>query len=235
MFSRAVRENVFTVMFLIGTGHMTESIRKEISTFKDILQVDVQDSYFNLVYKLLASYRWIAANHPDKHVLKIDSDVAVLLDEVESLLVDPSERLIQCSVNRYTMVERRVSHKWYIPESALPEFFLPNYCDGPMYLMTPAAMASILDVAWRAKVFEVEDVFFTGVLSRMAGVQLRSQRGMWHIWKPSQPCVQGKGTVIGFPVHSAGVEEMMTSWDHLRSIRCRWPIEHFLMSLILRD
>lgn len=90
-------------MFLIGTGHMTESIRKEISTFKDILQVDVQDSYFNLVYKvtfeicnklvpiefrsfvwfqLLASYRWIAANHPDKHVLKIDSDVAVLLDEV---------------------------------------------------------------------------------------------------------------------------------------------------------
>lgn len=31
---------------------------------------------------MLAVYRWIAANHPDKYVLKVDSDVVVLLDKV---------------------------------------------------------------------------------------------------------------------------------------------------------
>lgn len=223
-------------MFLLGAGYLTGPIKQEMSTYKDILQVDVEDSYSNLIYKMLAVYRWIAANHPDKYVLKVDSDVVVLLDKVKEIVSDPTERSIKCLVNHHAPVQRNISHRWYIPESAYSKHYLPDYCNGPLYLMTPAALKSVLDVILNAKFFEVEDAFFTGVLAEIAGVRVQNQRGIWDRQKSSQPCVGGKGTVIGFPTHSAGgVLDLVKSWDHLRSIRCRFPIEHFIMSLIVRD
>lgn len=233
--SKSVEDQFFTVVFLLGTGYMTESVKEEITASKDILQVDVLDSYANLVYKLLAAYRWIAANHPDKYVLKIDSDVVVLLDKMKETVGDPSERSIQCYVHRYSVPDRNINSRWYIPESAYPEYYLPDYCSGPMYLIKPAGLASMLEVIWQEKVFEVEDAFFTGVLAKAAGVRLRKQQGMWHRVKSSQPCVRGEGTVIGFPAHSVGALDLVKSWDHLRSIRCRLPIEHLIMSFIMND
>lgn len=49
------QEKIFTVMFLLGAGYLTGPIKQEMSTYKDILQVDVEDSYSNLIYKVLCN------------------------------------------------------------------------------------------------------------------------------------------------------------------------------------
>ncbi|VDO89628.1 unnamed protein product [Heligmosomoides polygyrus] len=196
------QEKIFTVMFLLGAGYLTGPIKQEMSTYKDILQVDVEDSYSNLIYKMLAVYRWIAANHPDKYVLKVDSDVVVLLDKVKEIVSDPTERSIKCLVNHHAPVQRNISHRWYIPESAYSKHYLPDYCNGPLYLMTPAALKSVLDVILNAKVrkqfFEVEDAFFTGVLAEIAGVRVQNQRGIWD----RQVCLLG-----GYRLSSKHIKE----------------------------
>ncbi|KAK6014008.1 N-acetyllactosaminide 3-alpha-galactosyltransferase, partial [Ostertagia ostertagi] len=115
---------------------------------------------------IFAAYRLISANYPDKFVLKVDSDVVLLLDKITSHLQNPDERSIKCYVHHRAHPIRETGSKWYIPESSYPEEYLPDYCSGPTYLMTPAALAALMEVVWEAKVFEVEDAFFTGVLGQ---------------------------------------------------------------------
>ncbi|KAK5966132.1 Hexosyltransferase [Trichostrongylus colubriformis] len=129
--------------------------------------------------QIFAAYRLIAANYPDKYVLKVDSDVVLLLDKINAHLEEPEERSIMCYVHQSAYPVRETGSKWYIPESSYPEEYLPDYCSGPTYLMTPAALTALMEVVWEAKVFEVEDAFFTGVLARLAGVRIRKQRGFW--------------------------------------------------------
>ncbi|XGW17383.1 hypothetical protein V3C99_002187 [Haemonchus contortus] len=235
LFSETVRNRSISVLFLVGTGYISTTVRDEIRKYNDILQVDVPDSYNNLVYKIMAAFRFIAANYPHKYVLKIDSDVVILLDKIYSRLEYPEVKSIMCYVHYDALPSRDPGSKWYIPESLYPEKYLPDYCSGPTYLITPAALTAILEVVWKAKVFEVEDAFFTGVLAKLADVQIRKERGIWDRLKPSQPCVNGKGTVISYPVHNAGPKDLLESWKILRSMRCRYPVEHFLMSLFMRD
>ncbi|PIO67630.1 hypothetical protein TELCIR_10609 [Teladorsagia circumcincta] len=51
LFSEAVHNKSVSVVFLIGTGYISLSVREEMRKHNDILQVDVPDSYGNLVYK----------------------------------------------------------------------------------------------------------------------------------------------------------------------------------------
>ncbi|KAJ1362144.1 hypothetical protein KIN20_021575 [Parelaphostrongylus tenuis] len=171
-----------SVLFLVGTGSDAESTEDERERFGDILQVKVNDTYANLVYKLLAAYRWINCNYPEKFVLKVDSDVVVLLDRITSRLDSEWKRTIQCYVHSSPRPVRNSADPWYIPEYAYPERFLPDYCSGPVYLISPAALQAILEASRQAMVFEVEDAFFTGVLSKKGQVELRRERGVWNSW-----------------------------------------------------
>lgn len=46
------QNKVISVVFLVGTGKMTDTVWKELRTSTDVLQVDVHESYANLVYKV---------------------------------------------------------------------------------------------------------------------------------------------------------------------------------------
>ncbi|VDO80609.1 unnamed protein product [Haemonchus placei] len=112
LFSETVRNRSITVLFLVGTGYISTTVRDEIRKYNDILQVDVPDSYNNLVYKILAAFRYIAANYPHKYVLKIDSDVVILLDKIYTRLEYPEDKSIMCYVHYNTLPNRDPGSKW---------------------------------------------------------------------------------------------------------------------------
>uniref|UniRef100_A0A0K0D1K1 Hexosyltransferase n=1 Tax=Angiostrongylus cantonensis TaxID=6313 RepID=A0A0K0D1K1_ANGCA len=182
LFSKAVKNKLVSAFFLIGAGLNKDVIDNEQQSFSDILQVKVYDTYSNLVYKLLAAYRWINSNYPEKFVLKIDSDVVVLLDKIVGRLGSGRKRTIQCFVHKSPQPIRNSESPWYIPETVYPERFLPDYCSGPLYLLTPAALQAILEASQDAMVFEVEDAFFTGLLAKKGLVELRREAGIWNHW-----------------------------------------------------
>ncbi|KHJ93130.1 N-acetyllactosaminide 3-alpha-galactosyltransferase [Oesophagostomum dentatum] len=184
---------------------------------------------------MLAAYRWIHENHPRKFVLKMDSDIVAFLDKIEPVLGNPSDKTVQCHPYTGSIPDRNSSSPWYVPESVYREYYLPDYCSGPLYLMSPAALAAILQVAPEEKVFEVEDAFFTGVLAAKAGVVMEKIRGIWVKKKESQPCVNNKGTVISYPVHSDDPTRLTEAWKHLKQIRCRYPVEHFILTFLYND
>ncbi|KAK5975194.1 hypothetical protein GCK32_012631 [Trichostrongylus colubriformis] len=219
---RFLQDKTVSLIFVIGSDPDSILAKEELEKYNDILQVDVPESYSNLVYKvlliysasqILAAYLWIAANYPTKFVLKVDLDVVILLDKVSvfyttyvvcisdpslhlrflkhlefslklfqlvSHLEEPCERSIRCYVLQKVQPVREVTSPWYIPISSYPEQYLPDYCNGPTYLMTPAALAALIEAVGMAKVFEVEDAFFTGVLARLSDVRIQNERGIWN-------------------------------------------------------
>ncbi len=61
------------------------------------------------------------------------------------------------------------------PSSSSPLYF-PPYCDGPAYLFPPAVAKRVLDTFEGLRprpFFWLEDIFVTGILSRLSGVPLR--------------------------------------------------------------
>ncbi|KJH50506.1 hypothetical protein DICVIV_03356 [Dictyocaulus viviparus] len=158
-----------------------------------------------------------------------------MLDRVINRLGWIQERAIHCYVHQNVRPIRTISSTWYIPESVYSENYLPDYCSGPVYLISPTALLDILKVSQNVKVFEVEDAFFTGYLAKKAGVKLHHERGIWNHRKSSQECLNGEGTVISYPMHSASPSTLNESWIHLSHLRCRWPIEQYLLSKFFLD
>ncbi|VDK47986.1 unnamed protein product [Cylicostephanus goldi] len=153
-FSQLVKvvNKLVSVVFLVGSGNVNYSVRSELTTADDVLQVDVPESYPNLVYKILAAYLWIYENYPEKFVLKMDSDTVILMDKIEPLLVNSTTKNMQCYAIIKAKPERCASNRWYVPESVYPAPYFPDYCSGPAYLMTPVALDAILHIAPKEQV-----------------------------------------------------------------------------------
>uniref|UniRef100_A0A914Y4T5 Hexosyltransferase n=1 Tax=Panagrolaimus superbus TaxID=310955 RepID=A0A914Y4T5_9BILA len=58
----------------------------------------------------------------------------------------------------------------YIPEYAFNETKFPDFCSGPTYLLTSESIPAILKEAPKHFFITTEDVFFTGIVSRDAGI-----------------------------------------------------------------
>ncbi|VDO07721.1 unnamed protein product [Haemonchus placei] len=165
--------------------------RPNDTDMRDAIRQTWANPHFSKAVHIFAAYRWIVANYPGKFVLKVDSDVVLHLDKVIPLLKQPHERYMLCHIHKKVQPIRDVDSlcpsrstvqkfSRYIPESSYHERYLPDYCNGPTYLISPAALAALIEVAWRHKIFEVEDAFFTGVLARSANVQLVKEPGFWN-------------------------------------------------------
>ncbi|GMS96932.1 hypothetical protein PENTCL1PPCAC_19107, partial [Pristionchus entomophagus] len=71
------------VIFLVGRSF---ELDEEASTYGDLLQADIKETYRNLVYKLEVGYRWLNKNVKFDYVAKIDSDTVVHIDRLYNLL-----------------------------------------------------------------------------------------------------------------------------------------------------
>jgi hypothetical protein len=164
---------VVRTLFLIGTsGNQTieRNILYEYMKYKDILQIDIQDTYYNLTAKLLHAFKWI--NLYCKHVtyiLKADEDVLVnvgnLLAQLKSH--NPSEngsiygKIFDTSEHFNVFREGR----WGVSHEEYPMNHYPRYAQGTSYTLTQNLVQKIVHSAQNFPYLHIEDVFITGILA----------------------------------------------------------------------
>ena len=181
------------LLFFIGSAKVNESadvqknVTKEFYEFKDIVQDSYVDSYKNLSLKSLSIVRWAAmfCRNSD-YILKADDDMYMNIPLLVSLLRNTSSLrpwkppflLGHVSVERKP--HRRPGSYWYTSYTVYPGKFYPPYVGGASYAMTSSAAAGIARVSGRVPVFWLEDVYITGMCSRLAGVELvHDDRFFW--------------------------------------------------------
>ncbi|GMT03075.1 hypothetical protein PENTCL1PPCAC_25249, partial [Pristionchus entomophagus] len=152
------------------------ALKSEIEEKGDIILVDTEDSYMNLVYKAVITFFISQAHCPTPFLLKIDQDVVFnvdkFMDQVGSTFHSDHPVIYCRPINYYVcMPYRDPRSAWYVSFHQYSEWFFPNYCSGPAYVLTSHAVNAIMKKLHEFDVMTIEDVFFTGIVARAADVK----------------------------------------------------------------
>lgn len=163
-------------VFLIGLSESNKIARKlstEAKNHNDILQINVQESYRNMVYKIWSGFRWILRFNP-QYIVKADDDIYLSIPRLINWLdyMKHPRKLYVGWVKQYTLVVRRPTHRWYVSFHEFSQRFFPPYCIGPMYIFSGDLLERLLAQTAYIETFHVEDAYL-GVLMRNIGIEAR--------------------------------------------------------------
>ncbi|XP_063302437.1 beta-1,3-galactosyltransferase 2-like [Pelobates fuscus] len=164
-------------LFLIGISptqcEPEENLLKDESDFyRDIIQQDFLDTYYNLTLKTLMGVEWVAKFCSiASYVVKIDTDMFLNVEYLIHELLRPD---LPVRTNYYTgqLISnvgpvREKDDKWYVPEEIYPNKIYPPYCSGSGYVFSTDLAKKIYDVAQVIKIIPMEDVFMGIVLKEL--------------------------------------------------------------------
>ena len=163
------------ILGLVNDSTVDRHLHKEYITHKDLVFAKFVDSYHNLTYKHLTSYKWILRFcNTTKFIMKADDDsfidifraVKVLSETFLPSNVNHSPRnIIACSLFPEGTPPKREG-KWSLTFQEYPFKTYPTYCSGVAYFFTPDIAFDILEGAHQIKpVLPIDDVFLTGIVA----------------------------------------------------------------------
>ena len=84
------------ILGLTGDFEIQKRIKVESKKFKDILQIDMVDGYYNLTLKVVGLLNWLKGHCRVDFVLKVDDDVYINVRNLMSAMkpLNPSEKSI---------------------------------------------------------------------------------------------------------------------------------------------
>ena len=176
------------VIFLTGmANNWTDIIRRENIFHQDILEIDVMESYRNLSNKLMQGMKWIAKNVPNtRFYMKCDDDVyiniAYLLTMLANGIIDQREILGALSAGAKVIRDPRDAWSVSFAKYSLPTF--PPYVTGGGYVMSMAALKSLLAVPVITPSIHLEDVYITGLLAARANIRHVDNSGFSYWMSP---------------------------------------------------
>ena len=191
---------VVRVLFLTGTtSNMTQLtwVHNENKNFQDVIETEVEDTYYNLTAKILHGLKWVTLNCPDvKFLVKADEDVFINVIELVRQLVkfESSDTDIVLGTiqarSKHTWVHR--DGRWGVPYNVYPLTSYPPYAQGNCYILSGTLLPKIIETAPYFPYLHIEDAFITGILAgklhhaRLINLK-RNARWLWYDVVPD-PC-----------------------------------------------
>ncbi|KAK2139992.1 hypothetical protein LSH36_1524g00034 [Paralvinella palmiformis] len=146
-----------------------DTLMTEILMKKDILLVNIQDTYDNLTLKGLLTMHWILKRFGGslKYVIKTDDDVMLNTFRWLSILRSSSFNNTSSFILGYVWQRSKVKRegKYRVSKEQYPEEYYPSFCAGPGYAMSRDAMTVLLKMTSKVRYLNREDVFITGLLA----------------------------------------------------------------------
>ena len=166
---------------------VNRAVREEHARYNDIIQGDFIDHYHNMTLKSLLDLKVADELCPGvRYLLKTDDDMIVNLPYLLLLLTNKN---LQWSIMGPVNVGARVhrSGKWKLPNDEFPFSFYPPYESGSAYVITGDLIHELFVTAEYVPHIFVDDVYVTGILGRILGVNHVMHHGFasWHSRPPS--------------------------------------------------
>ncbi|XP_076014819.1 N-acetyllactosaminide beta-1,3-N-acetylglucosaminyltransferase 2 [Genypterus blacodes] len=220
-----------------GTGpDLKNLLDLENSRYRDILQWDFEDTFFNLTLKDLLFWDWLQQHCPKAvFVFKGDDDVFVrthaLLDylhfqweehNIWRAYANNSEMVINMFVGdviHNAVPSREPSTKYYIPESFYKGVY-PPYAGGGGVVYTGSLASRLKEVSEKIRLFPIDDVYLGMCLFKL-GIAPSPHPGFLSFGLPEssryKPCAY-KSVLM---VHKRSPKEMLLLWKQLQNLyRC---------------
>ena len=197
--------------------HLEGAIVNESRVHGDVLQSNIVDSYANLTLKTRAALAWTVTSCSATYfVAKTDDDVYVnvrdLLQELARMMRAGARRFMMGRLIRDAKPDTDRKSKWYTPRAIYANRTYPPYLSGSAYVISTDLVTALLGAATRRKLFWLEDIYITGLLSRDVGAQLIDNARFAYTKVPlSDPCHY---TSL-FAAHELTPTELRTVWAQI--------------------
>ena len=139
----------YKVVYIVGRNSNKSSLvelHREMKKFGDIIQGNIEETYFNLTLKVQMGVDWaVRFCTCFDYVLKTDDDMYINLDLVSGYVskLHPSERNFGGKCMMYHTPNRNKKNKWYMSEENYRRKKYPPFCIGAMYIMSMSVAVDI--------------------------------------------------------------------------------------------
>ncbi|XP_053160655.1 beta-1,3-galactosyltransferase 5-like [Hemicordylus capensis] len=162
---RLVANKRIVTYFLLGTtlnhnDHM--AVTAESMKYKDIIQKDFIDTYYNLTLKTMMGIEWIHKFCPQSSfVMKTDSDMFVNTYYLTELLVkrNRNTRFFTGFLKLNDRPIRQWLSKWYVSKYEYPGNKYPPFCSGTGYVFSTDVASQVYNISENVPFVKLEDVF----------------------------------------------------------------------------
>lgn len=164
----------FFTMGFDGYSSIDEGVESESRFHKDILRVNLRETYRLLVNKTLLTFKWVTTlDIKPLFIAKANHDVYVKVPELAALLKTYSSsprKLYAGLVMRNSQVHRDVLNSWYVSKEDYKEDVFPPFCLEPFYLFSLDLFLDVVNASKENEPFPVEDAYM-GYLVQKIGVE----------------------------------------------------------------
>lgn len=222
-----IANRTVVTIFLLGNAtagdhhpDLSGMLQYESARYKDLIQWDYRDSFFNLTVKEVLFLEWIQTRCSSaQFIFKGDDDVFVntyrILDFLKGLSEPKARDLFVGDVITNAGPHRDKKVKYFIPESMYVGTY-PPYAGGGGYLYSGDIAARLHNVSQHVALYPIDDVY-TGMCLRKLGLAPEKHKGFrtFNIEEKyrSNPCAY-KSLML---VHPRTPQEMNQIWSWLRS------------------
>lgn len=186
---------IIRVLFFIGSDDVhspvQERLNQEMAEFKDIIQMDFHDSYFNNTIKTMMSFRWLYEHCSNadyylftdddmyisvKNLLDYVNDKAIsklnnLGNEGDSMVLDNGKDMILLAGYVFNSAPQRFrSSKWHVSLDEYPYDKWPPYVTAGAYVVSNRCMRIIYAGSLFVKHFRFDDIYL-GIVAKKVGLE----------------------------------------------------------------
>ncbi|XP_075776355.1 beta-1,3-galactosyltransferase 5-like [Pelodiscus sinensis] len=170
---RLVAGNRIVTYFLLGiTTKQSDLVDVifESQKYRDIIQKDFMDSYYNLTLKTMMGIEWVHIFcSQSRFVMKTDTDMFVNIFYLSELLLRKN-RSTRFFTGFLMMNERPIrdrGSKWYVSEAEYPASTYPPFCSGTGYVLSTDVVSQIYNISESVPFIKLEDVFIGLCLAKL--------------------------------------------------------------------
>lgn len=190
--------------FAIGKSkdeNINKMIKEENNKHDDIIQLDVYDNYFNIVYQTIGGMRWINQHCNNyKYLIEHSSDIYFNIPLFYKLYGSKSHTYPAIgNIVTGGRVNRNNTSQFYIPESVYNHTIYPNYMHGPCQIFSKKSITKIVSASHRMKLILIFDDVYIGFLMKISNInQIQSIYRQSIVFYSNKPKRRIKSRIIFF-------------------------------------
>jgi hypothetical protein len=160
-------------LFLVGKGqneNIQQNLESEASEFGDVIMINSNENYTNIVHKHFALIEWSIDYCSDvSYVIKLDDDVFV---NIKLLLrnilfneeLSPNEKFIYCNNVENAKPIKDKESKWRVDDLLYPYEFYPPFWESFAYVTNIQTLKTIKEQSQLVPMFYLDNMYLTGLL-----------------------------------------------------------------------
>uniref|UniRef100_A0A8W8MNX2 Hexosyltransferase n=1 Tax=Magallana gigas TaxID=29159 RepID=A0A8W8MNX2_MAGGI len=190
---------------------INDTLTMEKETYMDIVELDIRETYKNLVKKITALLQWLTVHCTNtKYILKVDDDVFLNFNLLINYLRNskPVNSIIGCKLTNAPVVRDKLSKYYISNEEYNPDIF-PVYVGGPAYVISGDILGKLYLATNNVSSIFLEDVYINGMCREYINALAVGHPSFSCVTRIKEPCGgYFRNLITGHPYSAGEIERM---------------------------